>query len=211
MSLLPRFRFRHARRRSSERGAASLWARFRSSIDAAAALEFALVAPMFLVLLLFPISLGYTMILKQGLDYATSQVAEQIATGQVQALQLDQGHFISNIVCSKLPSSLSCSNVVVNVQNVLSATNAYPSEYYGFVNAALTALIAPPTSNSQATYCIGNAGGYVYLQIMYPIPVILSILPGSPGMTSYNGQMVYMVTSTATFLNEPFIAPPAAC
>jgi Flp pilus assembly protein TadG len=85
MSLLPLFRFRHASPPSSERGAASLWARFRSSIDGAAALEFSLIAPMFLVLLLFPISLGYTMILKQGLDYATSHVAEQISTGQVQA------------------------------------------------------------------------------------------------------------------------------
>jgi hypothetical protein len=35
MSLLPLFRFRHARRQSSEMGVASLWTRFRSSIDGA--------------------------------------------------------------------------------------------------------------------------------------------------------------------------------
>jgi Flp pilus assembly protein TadG len=184
---------------------------FKSAVEGAVALEFAIVAPAFLLLLLFPISLGYTMILKQGLDYATGQVAEQIATGQVQAAQLNQANFITTIVCPRLPSIFSCSNVIVNVQNVPTNDASFPSEYYAFVNTAKTALIPPPSSNANASYCIGNAQSYVYLQILYPIPSLFSLLPGSPGMTSYNGQMVYMVTSTATFLNEPFVAPPVAC
>jgi Flp pilus assembly protein TadG len=184
---------------------------FKSAVEGAVALEFAIVAPVFLLLLLFPISLGYTMILKQGLDYATGQVAEQIATGQVQSAQLNQANFIATIVCAKLPSIFTCGNVIVNVQNVPTSDASFPNEYYGFVNPAVTALIPPPSSNANASYCIGNAQNYVYLQIFYPIPSLFSLLPGSPGMTSYNGQMVYMVTSTATFLNEPFVAPPVAC
>jgi Flp pilus assembly protein TadG len=177
----------------------------------AAAVEFALIAPMLLMTILFLMMLGYIMVLSQSLSYATQKSARQIATGQVQAAQLTQTQFITNVVCPYLPSMFNCNNVIVNIQPVSTADAAYPNEYYNFVNASLTALILPPLSNSQTSYCPGNAGGYVYVQILYPIPVFISVFANAMGVSLYQGHQVFLSSGTATFLNEPFIAPVSSC
>jgi Flp pilus assembly protein TadG len=184
---------------------------FLRNVKGTAAVEFAFIAPMLLFTILFLMMLGYIMVLSQSLSYATQKAARQIATGQVQAAQLTQAQFISNVVCGYLISTFNCNDVIVNIQPVSTTDVNYPNEYYNFVNASLTALILPPLSNSQTSYCPGDAGGYVYLQILYPIPVFVSVFVNAMGVSLYQGKQVFLSAGTATFLNEPFVAPVSSC
>lgn len=159
-------------------------------------------------------SIGYMVYVKQGLDFATQKAARQIRIGAVQQAQLTQSQFVSQLICPGMPMTVSCSDVIVNVNNVpyTSGASNYQS-YMNFVNAQQTNVIIPPLTNTGATYCPGQGGkspSYVYLQVLYPIGSFLALFSSS-ATTVYNGQKVFLVMATATFLNEPFIAPASAC
>ena len=85
------------------------------------------------------------------------------------------------------------------------------NQYYTYVNSNQSGLILPALDNTQTSYCPGNPKGYVYLQILYPVSLFLSLLSSSSVATTYQGQQVYVIMSTATFLDEPFVAPTAGC
>ncbi|WP_210253197.1 TadE/TadG family type IV pilus assembly protein [Beijerinckia sp. L45] len=175
------------------------------------AVEFALVAPLLLLTIFFILSVGYMMFMAQALDYATQKSARQIMTGQVQSSSLNQTQFRTQVVCPLLPSMFNCNNVIVNVQAVAVVDGSYPNEYYAFLNASQTGLSIPPLANAQTNYCPGQQQGYVYLQVLYPVSIFLSFLSASSVATTYLGQKVYLIMSTATFLNEPFVAPASSC
>ncbi len=195
----------------ARRALAARFAAFSKHSRGAVAVEFAFVAPLLFLVLIFPIAMGYTMVLSHALNYGTVQVARQIATGQVQAAQLSQAQFISNVVCPTLPAMFTCANVIVNVQPVPTGDAAFPNEYYGFLNTSATGLTVPPLSNTQTTFCPGNAESYVYLQIIYPIPAFLSTIMNMVSTNTFAGTNVSILMSTATFLNEPFVAPVSPC
>ena len=193
------------------RGARARLAAFGKQSRGAVSVEFAFVAPLLFLVLIFPIAMGYTSVLSHALNYGTVQVARQIATGQVQAAQLSQAQFITNVVCPALPAMFTCNNVIVNLQPVPATDPAFPNEYYGFLNAPATGLNVPPLSNTQTTFCPGNAESYVYLQIIYPIPHFLSAIMNMVSTNTFAGANVSILMSTATFLNEPFVAPVSPC
>jgi hypothetical protein len=139
------------------------------------------------------------------------EASRQIATGQVQAAQLTQAQFISNVVCPALPGMFNCANIIVNVQPVSTTDASFPNEYYGFLNGAQTGLTVPTLSNTQTTFCPGNAEGYVYVQIIYPIPTFLSTIMNMASTNTFAGANVSILMATATFLNEPFVAPVSPC
>jgi len=176
-----------------------------------AAVEFALIAPFFLLTILFLMMMGYIMILSESLSYATQKASRLIATGQAQSAQWTQQQFITNGICPYVVSMINCTNIIVNVQPVPTNDASYPSEYYSFVNTAQTALLIPTLSNSQTQYCPGNAGGYVYVQILYPIPIFISYFAQILGTTIYQSKNVSLISGTAAFLNEPFSAPASSC
>jgi Flp pilus assembly protein TadG len=178
----------------------------------ATAVEFALIAPMLLLTVLFIMSIGYMIFMNQALDYATQKAARQIRTGQVQTAAITtQSAFATQVVCPLLPSFFNCSNVIVNSQDMgtissIPSDGVYPYEYNQFINTAQTGLTVPGLSNSSTTFCTGSGQTFVFLQILYPVPFFLSFLSSSTIATTYNGQKVYLIMSTATFLNEPFKA-----
>ncbi|WP_158809144.1 TadE/TadG family type IV pilus assembly protein [Beijerinckia sp. L45] len=188
---------------------------FARDRSGATAVEFGLIALPFLATIVFLISIGYMVYVKQGLDFATQKAARQIRIGAVQQAQLTQTQFVTQLICPALPMTVNCNNLIVNVSNVpYTAGNAnnYQS-YMTFVNAQQTNLIIPALTNTGATYCPGQGGktpSYVYLQVLYPVPRFMSLFASS-ATTVYNGQKVFLVMATATFLNEPFVAPTSAC
>jgi Flp pilus assembly protein TadG len=178
----------------------------------ATAVEFALIAPMLFLTILFIMSIGYMIFMNQALDYATQKAAREIRTGQVQSAGITTAaSFASQTVCPLLPSIFQCSNVIVNSQTLgsfdsITSDGVYPYEYNQFINSSKTGLIYPTTSNSSNTFCTGSGSTFVFLQILYPVPFFLSFLSSSTIAATYNGQKVYLIMSTATFLNEPFPA-----
>ena len=186
-------------------------ATFAAEIRGTTAVEFALVSPVILLTLLFIMSVGYILFMNQMLDYATQKAARQIRTGAVQAASLTQTQFRTQIVCAYLPSMFNCNDVIVNVLPVNYGSVYHPYEYYLFANAAQSWVNVAPMDNTLALYCPGQKGGYVYLQVLYPVSFLMSLLSTSAVATTYQGRRVFVIMGTATFLNEPFNAPPSAC
>ena len=177
--------------------------RFLRDRRGATAVEFALVAGLFILTIVFVMTVGLIMYWNQALDYATSKAARQIMIGAVQKNSVSQSSFRTNIVCPYLPASMNCNNVIVNVQTVVEA--AGPAGYYTLVNSSTTALIIPPLSNGSTQYSVGAQGSYQYLQVIYPVtflPSAFKVILG--GQATYNGAPAFLIVSTAAFKNEQF-------
>ncbi len=178
---------------------------------AAAAVEFALVAAPMLLMVMAVLQSALYVYFSGQLDHATQNAARQILTGTIQNAGTSAADFRNKILCPLLPSVMSCNNVVVNLQAFSGGT--YPSGFYNFVNSAKTGIIIPPLDNSQTNFCPGTpqlpgAGQqypqYVYLQVFYAMPLFGSVwLPVMT--TTFNGQTVKLIGSSAAFRNEPFI------
>jgi len=143
--------------------------------------------------------------------------ARLIMTGVVQNTQvngqpLSAQEFRDQILCPKLPSTMNCKDVFVNVSVFAEPTSlTAPSPYTQFINASGTGLVTPALDNSKNSYCVGANASYVVIDVVYPLPLLAtSYLTASAA--SYKGYPVRMLQSTATFKNEPFtITGTAGC
>ncbi|MFC6740314.1 TadE/TadG family type IV pilus assembly protein [Methylobacterium tardum] len=80
----------------------------------AAAVEFALVAGLFILAILFVMTVATILFINQSLDYATTRASRQIMTGAAQTQSMDQAGF-RTALCGYLPAVLKCSNVMINL------------------------------------------------------------------------------------------------
>ncbi|MCJ2123639.1 TadE/TadG family type IV pilus assembly protein [Methylobacterium sp. J-077] len=168
----------------------------------AAAVEFALVAMLFILVVLFIMTVATILFINQALDYATSRAARQILTGAAQASALDQAGFRTSL-CQNLPASLKCSNLVINLYVVPTGTS--PSSYYNYVKSDLSGLVIPPLTPSSGQYTLGTRGQFQYLQVIYPITFLPSVFASMLGSgATFNGAPAYLTISTAAFRNELF-------
>jgi len=156
-----------------------------------AAVEFALVAPIFFALLFAIIETAMVFFAGQLLETATQDSARYIMTGRAQNASYTQAQF-KTYVCSQVNVLFDCANgVYVDVQ-------AYPQ--FSSVNVA-----APIDSsgNFVATmqYNPGNAGDIVVVRLFYQWPLFVTKL-GYNIANLNNGNR--LLTATAAFKNEPF-------
>src|SRR4051795_6864150 len=86
--------------------------RFRRNRRASAALEFALVAPMFFALLFAIIETALMFFASQVLETVTQDSARQIMTGQAQNAAMTQAQF-KTLVCSKVAALFDCNGISV--------------------------------------------------------------------------------------------------
>lgn len=154
---------------------------------------------MLIPVLLFVMIAGLILYMNQALDYATSKASRQIMTGA--ASGMSQSAFQA-LVCSYLPAAFSCANVIVNVQTVTQGSQ--PGGYYAYATSNQSWLIVPTLSNASAQYSPGQAGSYEYVQAVYPITFIPSLLSSFLGGAAYQGSSAYLVVSTAAFRNEQY-------
>ena len=184
---------------------------FLQARKASVAVEFAMIgAP--LLLMIFETFQSALFVYSSGmLNHATQAAARQIMTGGVQNQNLTATQFRTNVLCPLLPAAMPCSSVIVNLQTFSEA--AYPGGFYNFVNGTQTAIITPPLNNSQTSFCPGGSGQYVYLQVLYAMPLIGGFwLPAVT--TTFQGQPVKLVSAAAAFKNEPYqssYTPPSGC
>jgi Flp pilus assembly protein TadG len=181
---------------------------FRRETEGVVAVEFAYVGLPCILLLAGIIVIGFMLFCSASLDYATQKAARQIMTGQVQSNGYSAAQFKSNVLCTYLPATFTCSNVAVNLVSFVKQPQVYTANnYYQFVNTSQTGLIIPSLSTTSNTFCAGIANSYEVLEVMYPMPIFLSMFAASPQVV--NGQFVLM--STATFKNEPFTGGSSGC
>ncbi len=177
----------------------SLVNRFRSDKRGAAAVEFAMVSLLLVLVLLFIFFVGLIVYLNQALDFATNKAARQVMIGYVQTNGISQGDFRTTILCPYLPAAVSCSDVIVNVY-ATTESNGYST----FIQTGNAGLVIPALSNASASYSPGGTGSYEYLQVIYPITFLPSALLKFFGNATYNGSSAYLLVSTAAFRNEQY-------
>ena len=189
------------RHRMSFRGVGEgLW-RLLTQRSASAMTEFAMVVPAFLLLVVETMQIGVYFYTLASLDHATNAAARQIMTGAVYSAGLTAAQFRTQILCPLLPGSMSCSNIVTNIQNVPEAVS--PAGFYTYVNANATAVIVPAMNNRLTRFCPGISSSNLYIQVYYAMPVISPIWYAVASV-KWNGNTVHFVSAASAFKNEPF-------
>ena len=165
--------------------------RFRRNRRGSAAVEFALVAPLFFGLLFAIIELSMVFFASQVLETATQDSARVIMTGQAQNASFTQAQF-KNLVCSKLTIMFDCVNgVSIDVQSYAA---------FGSVNVAdpidASKNFVPPNN-----YLPGNPGDVVVVRLFYKWPLYVTGLGFNIANISGSKRLL---TATAAFQNEPY-------
>jgi Flp pilus assembly protein TadG len=179
----------------------NLLRRFRHSRRGSAALQFALVAPVFFALLFAIIETAIVFFASQLLETYTQEAARLVLTGQAQnGTYNSQALFLKNFqnnVCSNI--LFNCSSISIDVKN-----------YDSFGLIAITSQINSSGNfdTSTLTYCPGNAGRIVVVRLFYQWPLFVTGLGYNIANLTGNQRLLQ---ATAVFQNEPFTAPSAPC
>jgi Flp pilus assembly protein TadG len=175
----------------------NLLRRFRRHRRGSAAVEFALVAPIFFALLFAIVEVALMFFASQVLETVTQAAARYVLTGQAQSGGLTQAQF-KTYVCGQIPALFTCANVKVNVQS------------YSSFGAIINSSVFDGNGNfvGPTNYCPGNAGDIVFVSLSYQWPLFVTGL----GFNMSNpGTNMRWLTATAAFQNEPFSAPSSGC
>jgi Flp pilus assembly protein TadG len=169
--------------------------RFARRKDGAAALEFAMVAPWFFLILIALLEISMIGFAQTNLDFAVSETARRIRTGQVQAEGL-AGQAVEAEVCANLNRimAMGCGQLSVDVDSFDSfnaAGNPVP-----MVNGQL--------DQSQIGYQQTQAGEVVLVRGYYEWRIITPFFQQILGDLS--GGRDRLLVSSVLFRNEPF--PP---
>ena len=166
-----------------------LFRRFRRSRRGSAALEFALVAPIFFALLFAIIETALMFFASQVLETVTQNSARMILTGQAQQASYTQAQF-ATYVCSQIPALFSCNNVFIDVESSPSASSVAVNNCTDASGNFITAKYTP-----------GGAGDIVVVQLCYKWPIFVTGL--GYNIANLPGSM-RLLRATAAFKNEPF-------
>lgn len=165
--------------------------RFRRNRRGSAAVEFALVAPLFFGMLFAIIEMAMVFFASQVLETVTQDSARMIMTGQAQNASFTQAQF-KNLVCSKLTVMFDCVNgVSIDVQS-----------YTAFASINVVDPIdagqnfVPPNN-----YLPGGPGDVVVVRLFYKWPLYVTGLGFNMGNLNGNKRLL---TATAAFQNEPY-------
>lgn len=165
--------------------------RFRRNRRGSAAVEFALVAPVFFALLFAIIETAMVFFAGQVLETITQNSARIVMTGQAQTAAYTQSDFKTKVVCPQIPALFTCSDIYVDVQS-------YPA----FSNVSINSQIDGSSkfiSNMQ--YNPGGPGQIVVVRLFYQWPLFVTGL--GYNIANLAGSM-RLLSATAAFQNEPY-------
>jgi Flp pilus assembly protein TadG len=156
----------------------------------ATALEFALIGPAFIAMLVAILQMGAVFFLQQVLQTATTQASRLIMTGQAQTGNISQSTFLNDI-CTDAGTLFTCANMSVGVQT-----------FSSFGGVSMNNPVSNGTfSSSGLTYTPGGPGDIVLVQVFYQLPVYAA--PLGFNLATTNNNMAVLI-ATAVFRNEPY-------
>ncbi|MGE5138422.1 MAG: TadE/TadG family type IV pilus assembly protein [Rudaea sp.] len=177
--------------------------RFRRNRRGSAAVEFAMVAPVFFALLFAIIETAIMFFASQVLETVAQNSARTNLTGQAQngAVAACQVAGVSTpctqatfktYVCSQIPALFDCNNLYVDVQSYSNS----------FASVTLTPHI-DSNNNFDPTmqYNAGGAGQVVVVRLFYQWPLFVTGLGYNIANLTGNKRLL---VATAAFQNEPF-------
>jgi Flp pilus assembly protein TadG len=160
------------------------------------AMEYALLAPMFLALLIAIMQIALVFIAQQALETAAQGTARLALTGQSQAGAWSAATFKSK-ACTALTASapfMSCNGLFVDVATATSFATA---------NTSVPTITYDSSGNvtNSFNYTVGTQGAVVVLKLLYRWPTISAPL-GFTIKNQSNGERVLLATSV--FKVEPY-------
>ena len=198
--------------------------RFIGERSGIAAVEFASLSAFFIFLILMVAQIGLYFYFSTTLYYVTQSATRQILTGSVAHQGLTAAQYRTNVLCPILTAasygSMSCNNIITNVQVVPAWSGSTSGGFYSLTNIVtsgsnplgytMTGLTTPSMNNNLTSFCIGSPGAIIIAQVYYAMPVI-----GIPAMlthaSSFNGSSVIFISATSVFKNEPFTSGYTGC
>jgi Flp pilus assembly protein TadG len=187
---------------ATKASARNILRRFRRSRAGSAAVEFALIAPVFFALLFAIIEVALMFFASQVLESITQDSARALMTGQAQtgavascavggvATPCTQQTF-QQYACSKIPGLFTCANLYVDVES-----------YSSFSNVTINSQIVGGNFNSGAMlYNPGGPGDTVVVRMFYQWPLFVTGLGFNIANLSGNKRLL---VATSAFQNEPY-------
>jgi Flp pilus assembly protein TadG len=169
----------------------NIWRRFRRSRSASAAVEFALVAPVFFALLFAIIETATMFFASQVLETMTQDSARQIMTGQAQNGALSATDFHDNVVCPLIPALFTCTAVFVDVES-----------FSQFANVTInTPIDGSGNFINNMQYSPGGPCAIVMVRLFYQWPLFVTGLGYNISNLSGNKRLL---SASAAFKNEPY-------
>ena len=155
-----------------------------------AAIEFAIIAVPFFLLLVSIFEVGMVMFTQSALQGATQEAARQIRTGNVQA-NGDPETAFEDLLCAELVAAIDCNGqLVVDARAFDSVGEVSVPPFYGSSGAA-----------SGDQFDGGDPGQTVVVRVAYTWPIMTPLL--TPFLAN-NGDGGRIITAATVFRNEPF-------
>ena len=165
--------------------------RFRRAKTGSAAVEFAMLAIPFFLLLYAVIDTSLVYFATQTLENGVSAAARQIRTGQAQAANMTQQQF-RTMICNQISMLLACdARLGIDVR-----------KFTSFSSVALPgALDANGNLTGNYQFNLGGAGDIIVVRAFYAWPVLTPDFGQSLVNMSGNARLL---TAAMAFKNEPF-------
>lgn len=168
--------------------------RFGGNRKGSAAVQFALVAPLFFAVIFAIIETALVYFAGQILETGTRDTARIILTHQAQDSSMSAPDFKTTL-CNSVSMLLNCNLLSVDVRSYPVSTTITP---YNPVNAlgqyAPNTVYEPPLANSP---------NIVLVRAFYPWPLFITGLGFNLTNVTYNGSNSRLLTATAAFRVEP--------
>ncbi|ADZ72089.1 TadE/TadG family type IV pilus assembly protein [Polymorphum gilvum] len=173
-------------------GRRGLFGSFSRNRRGTTAIEFAIIAGPFLVLMFGIIEFGLAFFVNRILDHAVMESTRLIRTGQAQKANFDKAAFKAE-VCTHLTDFL-CDNARFDVDVRTFST-------FSSIGTLPDLVDADGNFSNNLAYVNSKAGDIVVARVIYRWPMFTSLLQTDPADT---GNMERLLVSTAVFRNEPF-------
>jgi Flp pilus assembly protein TadG len=190
------------------------------------AVEFSIVAPIFLLLLFVVFEVAYDLFLQEVLDSSLAITARQVQVGNTQGASAS--NFVSTYFCPNDGGLLNCNNLYVRIEEVTLQGTSTCDDFYDatsgsapIVNGTLElgyyyngagqqgtgGNVGPTvceTAGSNTSFNNAGASQCIVMSAVYVAPSFLNGLVLN--RITYNGHLVRTQFSTAAFITEPFTA-----
>jgi Flp pilus assembly protein TadG len=176
----------------------------------AVALEFAILAVCFFILVLGTMEVGYDFFVQAALSNAVNRAARtvQVGTTESKATGAAVAGWVTSAVCPALGGMLDCGQLYVAVSGIPSGTG---QNYYTYLSANPPSLTTMASSSDSV--CTGTAAQMMILQAYYISPTFIGILVPNWSQTwpVSSKTRVHVTYASAGFVNEYFSGGEAGC
>ncbi|WP_417020882.1 TadE/TadG family type IV pilus assembly protein [Candidatus Phyllobacterium onerii] len=177
------------RQRSTRRSTA---ARFFANKRGTVAIEFAMIALPFFLLIFAMIEVSLSFTAQQVMANATDDIARQLRTGEIKTLTLAQ---LKQMVCSRLlMPAANCPDLVVDLRTYTT---------FALVPKTIPLKTGGDVNSTGFTSAPGGASTINQLRVFYRWPIFTDLM--KPRIATIDGTGKILLFSSATWRNEPYL------